>query len=198
MREDRRDPSRYRLRSTLDLVVRVVDRLAAVVERPQPAAHPQGASAFDTRYPALAHPYQRHHLGAVEELRPHTAATALRIGVHAAQLAHHRHLLAATAVDRPLGSGLTGTFLGVALLGALSTPTGEAAGKTFGRGHDSPEVGALKFGASCTATVDLAVPLRQEACPPARTHPTGPTCPEVDRSSGTIVWCRYRSSFTVC
>lgn len=69
------------------------------------------------------------------------------------------------AVDCPLSGGVTATILGFALLGALGTPTSEAAGKTFSRGHGSPEVGT-----TCTATVDLALSSRHEACPSTPTQ----------------------------
>ena len=53
--------------SLLNLVVRVVDRLGAVLELAHPAVHPQRAAGLDAGDAALAEPDQHHRVGAVEQ-----------------------------------------------------------------------------------------------------------------------------------
>src|ERR1700722_17182962 len=122
--------------SPLNFVVRVVDRLGAVLQLAEPALDAQRTARLDAGDPALPQPHQLDGVGAVEQFRANTVGATLAVAFDAAQCSDHGDFLAALAVDGPLRAGgdrLVAQLLGVTLLGVLRQPTSQPAQITFRR-----------------------------------------------------------------
>src|SRR6201999_1560484 len=122
--------------SPLNLVVRVVDRLGAVLQLAEPALDPQRATRLDTGNSALPQPHQLDGVGSVEQFGTNTVGAAFALAFHAAQRPHHGDLLAALAIDSPLRAGrhrLVAQIFGITLLGVFGQPPSQPAQIAFRR-----------------------------------------------------------------
>src|ERR1700679_3165238 len=122
--------------SPLDLVVRVVDPLGAVLQLAEPALDTQRAARLDAGNPALPQPHQLDGVSSVEQFGADTVGATFAVAFHATQCSDHGDLLAALAIDGPLRAGrhrAVKQIPGITLLRVLGQPTSEPAQITFRR-----------------------------------------------------------------